>query len=248
MQIEGRNPVIEALKAKSDLKYIVLDEGLAPDPKINKIRKLAAKQDVTIRLKPRKYLKKISQTGTHQGVIAIKYDNKAPSFKALVEAVPLDQSPFFIYIREALYEHNIGAIVRTAEAAGAHGVIIPPKAKVTPQVVRISMGGTEHIPVINAGLFPTIKQAREKLGLRVVGIEVIGENHYFEEDLTGPTLFIIGGEDRPLSEEITSKCDAIVKIPLNGYLNSLNMSVAAGIVLYDKVRQEMSQKSPAPLD
>ncbi|KXK26669.1 MAG: putative TrmH family tRNA/rRNA methyltransferase [candidate division WS6 bacterium OLB20] len=241
MQIEGRNPVIEALKARSDLKYIILDEALEPDPKINKIRKLAAQREVPVRMKPRKYLKKISQTGTHQGVIAVKNEGKAPSFRQLVEAVPLESSPFFIYIREALYEHNIGAIIRTAEAAGAHGVIIPPKAKITPQVIRISMGGTEHVPVIQEGLFPVIKQAREKLGLKVIGIEVSGENYYYQEDLSGPVLFIIGGEDRPLSDEITSKCDAVVKIPLRGYLNSLNMSVAAGIVLYDKVRQEMSE-------
>lgn len=241
MQIEGRNTVIEALKAKSNLKVIYIDENIAADPKINKIRKLASMQNVPIRHKPKKHFKKISQTGTHQGVIAVKQQEMPRSFLELIHNNIEKDFQYYIYIREALYEHNIGAIIRTAEAAGASGVILPPKTKMTAQTVRISMGGTEHVPVINESLFPAIKTAKSN-GLRVIGIEVSGENYYFESDLVGPALFIIGGEDRPLSEEITSRCDLVVKIPLLGYLNSLNMSVAAAIVLYDKVRQELSKK------
>jgi 23S rRNA (guanosine2251-2'-O)-methyltransferase len=114
---------------------------------------------------------------------------------------------------------------------------MPPKMYVSATTVRASMGATEHIHVINESLFNAIKTAKKNL-IKVVGIEVSGQNYYYESDLTGPVMLIIGGEDRSLSDEITKQCDLVVKIPLKGRVNSLNMSVAASIVIYDKIRQD----------
>ncbi|MFQ5492545.1 MAG: 23S rRNA (guanosine(2251)-2'-O)-methyltransferase RlmB [Candidatus Dojkabacteria bacterium] len=238
MQIEGRNTVIETLRAKKQIKVIYIEKDINIDEKISKIRKLASKQGIEVRYKPKKFLNKISQTKSHQGVIALKAKEVDIGFKHYLDKLIEDGTqPFFIYVREALYEHNLGAVIRTAEAAGLDGVVIPPKTRLTAQTVRAATGATEHIPVIKEGLFNSIKFSRQQ-GLKIVGIEVSGKNDYFDEDLTGPLLLIIGGEDRPLSEAIIKKTDTIVRIPQKGKVNSLNMSVAAAIVIYDKIRQE----------
>ncbi len=239
MQIEGRNPVIEALKSGISISKIAIKESSQSDPKIAEIIQEAQGKNIPLVFKTKKFLNKITKGSIHQGVIAFTKEVKQASLEEVVINL-LDKGiePFLVFIRDAQNESNIGAIIRTAEAAGANAVVLPPKISVSAKVVHSSMGATVHIPVINANLFPSIKYVQTK-GIKVVGIEMNGTKNYFDEDLSGPLMLLIGGEDRSLSDEIQKKCDSVVKIPMIGKVNSLNMSVAAGLVIYEKVRQSI---------
>lgn len=238
MQIEGRNPVLESLRSDREFIKLIVQKDINRDEKVKQIISKAKNRKVNIKYTSKKDLDRISHTKSHQGFIAIAKDKEYISLEHYLDGYVDNSRPIrLIYIREALYQHNIGAIARSAECAGFNGVILQPKTKITAEADRASAGGLEHIPVFYDGLFSAIKVARDR-GIKVVGIEVAGDKYYYEADLTGNVMFIIGGEDRSLSLEILKKCDIIVKIPLLGKVNSLNMSVAASIVMYENLRQE----------
>jgi 23S rRNA (guanosine2251-2'-O)-methyltransferase len=237
MQILGRNPVLEALKSNMNLKRVLLKQGEL-DLKLQEIIDLAEKKGVSVSIKSKKYLNKIAEHPLHQGVIAIAEDVRQPGLNELLDNLERNNiEPFLIFIRDAQNEANIGAIIRTAEAAGAHALLLPPKIKVSPVMIRSSMGATAHLPVINSNLFQSIKEVQSR-NIKVVGIEMNGPKFHYETALKGPLMLIVGGEDKSLSKELQDKCDAVVRIPMKGKVNSLNMSVAAAIVIYEKVRQE----------
>lgn len=236
MNIEGRNPVLESLRSNPKyIREVFIRDRVKKDEKMFDIVKLAKKYKIKIRFVKGEFLTKISDTGKHQGVIAVRGSLPAHNLK---EIVSQSDNLHLIYIRESFNEYNIGSIIRTSECVGANAVILSPKTKLTPQVIRASMGASENVMIIHESLFNAIKICKDS-GVKVIGIEVSGTNDYFTEDLSGSVMFIIGGEDRSLSEEITSKCTSVVKIPLKGKVNSLNMSIAAGVVMYDKLRQEI---------
>ncbi|MBN1331752.1 23S rRNA (guanosine(2251)-2'-O)-methyltransferase RlmB [Candidatus Dojkabacteria bacterium] len=233
MQIEGRNPVLEALRANTPLDKLILEKNIKQDEKISEILKLAQKRKVNVVFDKKYLLDQKSQTKVHQGVIAIGTDKQQADFATLIK----DKQAFLIYIREALYEHNVGAIIRTAECVGATGIILPPKIQLSPQIRRAAMGATEHISILNCGLFQAIKNSQDA-GLKVIGIERTDKSKsLYEIELHTPLMLIVGGEDRSLSKQIIDKCDKVVEIPMKGKINSLNMSVAAAIVMYEVLRQ-----------
>ena len=233
MQIEGRNPVLEALRAGSSITTLFLQKDIKRDERIKEIIKEAQRHNVEMKQVKRYLLYKKSETGVHQGVLAEGEDRKEQDLGTLLK----DNDPFIIYIREALYEHNIGAIIRTAECVGATAIILPPKIELTAQIRRASMGASEHIPIIRQSLFQAIKLAREA-NLKIIGIErAENSTNLYQAELKKPLMLIIGGEDRSLSKQILDKCDITVEIPMKGKINSLNMSVAAAIVMYEVFRQ-----------
>ncbi len=238
MQIEGRNPVLEALKADNTslIKKIFVEKNInQKNNKIKTILSLARKRHIDVKFLKKYLLDKKSQTKNHQGVIAIKKILVSKTFSDLTN----ERNAFLIYIREALYEHNIGAIIRTAEIFNMTGVILPPKIKITPQIVRASMGATEHINIINYNLFQAIKMAKDK-NISVIGIERSSKaTDLTKVKLKLPIMLIIGGEDRSLSKEILNKCDKTIMIPMKGKINSLNMSVAAAITIYEIFKQNL---------
>ncbi len=242
MKIEGRNPVIELLRSGRRVKKLFIEKDINRDGKITEILKLGRKRHAVIEHVPKKKLTQMSETGNHQGVIALA-DIEIFDLSAVLESwdemqTLQEKSISLIYIREAQLEENVGAITRSAEAAGFSGVIVPPKLKITPQMFRSSMGAMANTIIMQESLFIAIKTAKD-FGLKIISIE-ISDNAlpYSDADLTGNTLFIIGGEDRSISEPIQKQSDAIVKIPMHGKINSLNMSVAASIVMFEKLRQE----------
>jgi 23S rRNA (guanosine2251-2'-O)-methyltransferase len=237
IQIEGRNPVIELLRSKRWINKVIIQQDINVDKKINEILKRADNRGVYISRKPRKYLDKISFTGSHQGVIARATLEQQKFADVIAENETHKKANNFVYIREALYESNVGAIARSAEAAGFSGIVLPPKTKVTATMFRTSMGAMTNLKIISASLFNAIKTAQKNL-INVVAIERAENSDYYEIDLTGPTMFIIGGEDRELSQTVIDKCDAVASIPMQGKINSLNMSVAAAVVVFEKLRQE----------
>jgi len=230
MYVPGRNPVTELLRSKYPVKQLFLQEEINVDHKIAEITALARQRNVKPEFISRKQLSKISDSDDHQGVLALTDFDFGP-----VPESALEKGGGYIYIREAQYEQNAGAIIRTAEVAGLAGVILPPDLRISPTIVRISMGAIFHIPIYQHSLFPTIKQFNE-FAFAVYGIERGGDN-IFQAELNEDCLMIIGGEDHALSEEILTRCDKTLSIPQYGKVNSLNMSVAAGLVIYNYSRQ-----------
>ncbi|MCA9385470.1 23S rRNA (guanosine(2251)-2'-O)-methyltransferase RlmB [Candidatus Dojkabacteria bacterium] len=239
MNIEGRNPVIEVLRSDKDVSKLYIQSHLNQDTKINELVKKAKRRGVKIIRKSKKELDRISRTGSHQGVIAIAKHIETKTIEEIISDARINGKPLkFIYIREAFHEYNVGAIIRTAECAGYDAVILPPKLSVTPNIVRASMGASEHIPILSYSLFPLIKDLTT-FGIKVVGIERDDSaKEYTKADLTGDVALIVGGEDKPLSKQILDKCDQTIIIPMRGNVNSLNMSVAAGLSMYEVLRQQ----------
>lgn len=242
-QIEGRNPVIELIRSRpNDVIQIYLQKGINIDEKIAEINEFTNKRAIVKKEIDRKSLDKLSQTGVHQGVIAITGARKYLTLDKLLQKIKEDnKEEFLVLIRETLYEHNLGAILRTAACAGVNGVIITPESEVSPNVVRAAMGATEYLAIAKSSIFDTIKRLKSE-NIRVLAIEQAENSEMlFDANLVGPICLIIGGEDHPVSADILNKCDGSLTIPMFTKVNSLNMSVAFAVVAYEKVRQEVAQ-------
>jgi len=234
MIIYGRNTVIEALNSSYLCEELFLQADIHEDPKISTVKSLANKSNITIRNISSKELKRLTGSEETQGV-ALKINFKESNLKDILK----DAKNGFIYISDATYEHNVGAIIRTAECAGFSGVIIPSEIKITPTVAKISTGAIFNIPIIRSPIFNTIKTFKEN-GFFVFGIER-GGNNIFETSTPINSLFIIGSEDKGLSQPVIDKCDGLLEIPQFGKVNSLNMSVASAIVMYNYLRENFKE-------
>lgn len=240
MQVEGRNPVIEVVKSDRPVSIIYIQARSVKSPKIREIISLARKRGIRVRKVGKNKLEKMSLTKNHQGIIAnVKRIYKTLN-ETLTELNKNNQEPFFVLVSEVLYQQNLGAIIRSAECAGCNGVIIPKNTRVLSEAIRASMGATEHISIIRENIFNAIRLLKES-AIKIVGIEVLGQKTIYEEDLRGPITIIVGGEDRGIGRSLLGKCDMVLKIPLFGKINSLNMSNATAVTLFEKVRQEHSR-------
>jgi 23S rRNA (guanosine2251-2'-O)-methyltransferase len=236
MQAEGRNPVTELLKSNYKTTLVYMQDALLQDEKITTIIRLAKKKNTPVKYVSKKELDKITKTESHQGVIA-----QAASFEHKLKDIIDVNKPGrkkLIYIKDANHDHNIGAIIRSAECAGFDGVLLPKKLEITPNIIRASMGACFHIPVLRQSVFQTIKILNGE-GFQIIAIELHEKaKNLYATDLKGDILLIIGSEDKGVSQEILAKCDKIIKIPIEGKLNSLNMSVAAAITIFETTRQQ----------
>jgi len=236
IQLEGRNPVQEGLKG--DLVTLVrVEKGKENDPRFKEILDDARKKKVTVEVVPKPKLDAMSHTGHHQGIIAIAQPKPNWSLEKVLEETGRDVC--VLVLDQIQDPHNLGAILRTAEAAGVDCVVIPKKetANLGPTVHRVSMGGSLHVPVWQQSLYTSLKALSDE-GVKVIGVDASGATAYYEENLTGPMAFVIGGEDRGINPTLVTKCDKVVRIPMRGHLESLNVSVATGIVLYERLRQQ----------
>jgi 23S rRNA (guanosine2251-2'-O)-methyltransferase len=239
-QLEGRNLVIEVLKRRRRRVFkIMLDERSKPNPKIRELISLAEKQGVNLRRVDRRKLDEISMTGVHNGVIAIAEPHPHYTVRERLNML-FEQSidPFFILADELNYEQNLGAILRSAMGAGVHAVVVPTRRGkgLTPVVQRVAMGGAEEVPVIREGLSSALKVLRKE-GIRIVGADMDGAPCW-SVPMTGPLALVMGGEHKGLTSTLRKRCDAIASVPLAHGLDSLNVSVTAGILMFEKVRQE----------
>ena len=224
----GRNVSQEALKSSQKINTLYLEDSINYDDKIANIVEIAKIRSIPIKKVSNKVLKDISGSSEHQGVLVdvnFKYEIMSE----------IGNKDSYIYISDFTYEHNLGAIARTAELSGVGGIIIPKMKQVSPVSMKTSAGSLFHIPVFKEAIFNVVKKLKD-LNYQIVGIERDGKS-FFNIDLTPPTLFIIGGEDKELSTQVRERCDEIAEIPQYGKINSLNMSVAASVVLYERVRQ-----------
>lgn len=238
--IEGRNAVIEAFRSGKPIDKIYILDGCQDGPVLT-IKREARKQDTLIRYVTKERLDQISETGKHQGVIACaaayEYAEIEDMFKL---AEQKQEPPFFLLLDNIEDPHNLGAIIRTANLAGAHGVIIPKNraAGLTAVVARTSAGALNYTPVAKVtNLSKTIEELKEK-GLWFVCADMSGTRMY-DLDLKGPIGLVIGNEGEGVGRLVKEKCDMMAAIPMKGNIDSLNASVAAGVLAYEIVRQRL---------
>ena len=241
--IVGRNPVIEAIKNDREIDKIMIANG-AKEGSIKKIIAMAKEKNIVIQYVDRNKLDEISTSHSHQGVIANVSEYKYYELDELIQNVKdKGEDPFFIILDEITDPHNLGSIIRTADAVGAHGVIIPKRRSVhiTPTVAKASTGASEYVPVCKVtNIVNTIKTLKEH-GLWIAAADMDGQTFY-EQNLTGPIGLVIGSEGFGISRLVKKNCDFTVKMPMVGNVTSLNASVAGSILLYEIFKQRMGSK------
>lgn len=236
--IEGRNAVIEAFRAGKPIDKLFMLDG-AQDGPMQTIKREAKKHDTMIRFVTKERLDQLSGTGKHQGVIAYAAAYEYAEVSDILEAARKKQEPPFILLLDNIEDpHNLGAIIRTANLAGAHGVIIPKNraAGLTAAVARTSAGALNYTPVARVTNLGKTMEDLKKEGLWFVCADMDGKTMY-ELDLKGPIGLVIGSEGDGVGRLVREKCDLVASIPMKGDIDSLNASVAAGVLAYEIVRQ-----------
>lgn len=238
--IEGRNAVIEAFRSGKTIDKLYVLDGCKDGPVMTIIRE-AKKTDTIIRYVDREILDRLSKTGHHQGVVANAAAYNYAEVEDILNAAREKGEPPFVFILDGIEDpHNLGAIIRTANLAGAHGVIIPKRRAVglTATVAKTSAGALNYTPVAKVtNLSATIEELKKE-GLWFVCADMGGETMY-NLNLTGPIGLVIGNEGEGVSRLVKEKCDYVASIPMKGNIDSLNASVAAGVLAYEIVRQRM---------
>ncbi len=241
--IEGRNAVLEAFRSGRTVDRLYILEGCQDGP-VRTIAREARKKDTIVTYVPRERLDQLSETKAHQGVIAQVAAYAYESVEdILARAEEKGEPPFLILLDNVEDPHNLGAVIRTANLAGAHGVIIPKRRSVglTATVAKTSAGALNYTPVAKVtNLVRTMKDLKEK-GIWFACADMGGQSMY-QTDLTGPIGLVIGNEGEGVSRLVREACDFIVSIPMRGDIDSLNASVAAGVLSYEIVRQRLAEK------
>ncbi|MBU5214735.1 MULTISPECIES: 23S rRNA (guanosine(2251)-2'-O)-methyltransferase RlmB [Heyndrickxia] len=240
--IAGKNPVIEALKSNRDINKIWISEG-SNKGQMQQIIKLAKESKVLVQYVPKQKIDQMVKEN-HQGVVAqvaaYQYAELDDLFKL---AEQKQEDPFFIILDELEDPHNLGSILRTADAAGVHGIIIPKRRAVglTAAVAKASTGAIEHVPVARVtNLSNTIKELKER-GLWIFGTDAKGSQDYRTMDGKMPLAIVIGSEGKGISRLIKESCDFLVHLPMVGHVTSLNASVAASLLIYEVYRKRHPQ-------
>lgn len=242
--IYGKNVVLEAVKHAKRVHKILVEEG---NNKLyaKEIINIAKEKGILVETAPKKWIQRVAKDVKHQGVFAYV----APVDYVFIEdifalAKEKNEEPFILLLDEIFDPHNLGAIFRTAEAVGVHGILLPKRrsAKLSSTSIKTSAGAVEYVKTALIGNISQTIEKIKKMGLWVVGADIKGEQKYFEENLTGGILLVIGSEGRGISETVKKHCDYLLQIPMLGKINSLNASVAAGIFMYEIFRQRCSRK------
>ena len=238
-KVEGRNPVIEALKSGRSINKIFISKG-DKEGSINQIIAMAKEKGVVIQEVDRSRLDIMSTSQSHQGVIAFTAAKDYVEVDDILEiAAASGTAPFIIILDEITDVYNLGSILRSANATGAHGVIIPKRRAIglTAAVGKASAGAIEYVPVARVtNISQTIDYLKKK-NIWVVGTDSTGEKPYFENNLTGPIALVIGSEGEGIGKLVRESCDFIVNIPMKGQISSLNAAVAGAIVMYEILKQ-----------
>ena len=241
-QIEGRNAVLELLESGKDINKIYVEKG-EKHGSINKILAKAKERKVIIVEKDKKQMKEMTQVENYQGVIAI-----VPPFEyceiedILEEAKNRNEEPFILILDGIEDPHNLGAIIRTAETAGVHGIVIPKRraASVNSTVNKVSAGATEHMKIARVNNITETIKFLKKNDVWICGTDMNTKQYYYQENYKIPIAIVIGSEGFGISRLVKENCDFMVKIPMKGKITSLNASVSAGIIIYEAVKQRMN--------
>ena len=242
-QVEGRNSVIELLESGRDINKIYISDG-EKHGSINKIISIAKERKILITEVNKSKLSKMAKTDNYQGVIAI-----VPPFEycdvedILDEAKKRKEDPLILILDGIEDPHNLGSIIRTAETAGVHGIIIPKRraAAVNSTVAKTSAGAVEYMKIARVTNISDAIDKLKKAGLWICGTDINTNKYYYNQDLTGPIGIVIGNEGSGMSEKVKKNCDFLVKIPMKGKVTSLNASVSTGIVVFEALKQRINK-------
>ena len=240
--IEGRNAVIEALRAGENIDKIFIQKG-ETDKTLGHIASKARAAGIVVVDADKRKLDGMSRTHAHQGVIALAAMREYVSVEDILErAAQKNEKPLIVICDEISDPHNLGAIIRTAECAGAHGIVIPKRrsAGLTAVVAKTSAGAVAHMPVARVANIPSLIKDLKKQGVWVFGTAAKGTTDLYKADLKGAAAIVIGSEGDGMTRLVEEGCDFLVSIPMKGRISSLNASAAAAILLYEAVRQRMA--------
>lgn len=238
--IWGRNPVTETLHAGRKVKRILLADGQREAPPIAAIIQEAQRRNIPVETVPRARLDQLSRGAVHQGCLAQVEERKYASVDdILAHAEHLQQQPFLLILDAVQDVNNLGSLLRTAEAAGAHGVIIPQHraAEINATVVKSAAGATEHLLIAQETNLTRTIEYLKKQQMWIVGLAGEAQTLYTQADLTGPLALVVGNEGKGISRLVREHCDLLIKLPMHGHINSLNAAVAGSIALYEALRQ-----------
>lgn len=239
LYVVGRNPVMELLKGNREIDKIYILKGNLQGS-IKKILAIAKEKNILIQEVNKARLDAMAQDNVHQGVAALVTGFQYSKIDDIFDkAERMNQDPFIIILDEIEDPHNLGAIIRTAECAGVHGIIIPKRrsARVNQTVYKASAGAVEHILIADVvNISDTITRLKDR-GLWIYGADMKGEDYHFDTSLNGAIALVIGNEGKGISRIVKEKCDVLVKIPMVGKISSLNASTSAAILIYEVVRQ-----------
>ncbi len=242
-QVEGRNAVLELLESGKDINKIYVEKG-EKQGSINKILKKAKERKIIISEIDKKKFKSMCQTPNAQGIIAIipPFDY-CEVYDIIAVAKEKNEDPFIILLDGIEDPHNLGSIIRTAETAGVHGIIIPKRraASVNSTVAKVSAGAVEHMKIARVNNLVETMHILKEEGIWICGTDMEAEEYYYRQDLTGPIAIVIGSEGNGMSRLTKENCDFLTKIPMLGKITSLNASVSAGIVMYEARVQRMGK-------
>jgi 23S rRNA (guanosine2251-2'-O)-methyltransferase len=235
----GIHPVVEALRAKRPLERILIARGLA-GPRIQEVVNLARESGTPVRFEDRGALDRLSSVKAHQGVLAL---GAAKKYAELDDVAP--HSKLLVVLDGVEDPHNLGAIIRTAHAAGAGAVIIPERraAGLTDVVAKAAAGALEHLPVVRAGNINNTLRSLKEMGYFVYGLDERGETAYDAVRWAGNCAIVMGAEGHGLHELVKKNCDMLLRIPMAGSIASLNVSVATGVVLFSWLSQNRSPET-----
>lgn len=238
-QIEGRNAVLELLESGKDINKIYITKGELKGS-INKIIAIANEKKVIIVQKDKKQMDMLAQSENYQGVIAIVPPYEYVEIEDILEvAKERNEDPFILILDGIEDTHNLGAIIRTAETAGVHGIIIPKRraAQVNSTVSKVASGALQYMKIARVNnISETISKLKDK-GVWICGTAIDADKYYFDQNLTGPLAIVIGNEGKGIGDLVKRNCDFLVKIPMKGNVTSLNASVSTGIIVYEAVKQ-----------
>lgn len=238
-QIEGRNSVLELLQTGKDINKIFMEKG-EKHGSINKIIGIAKERKVVMVEVEKSKLNQMARTENHQGVIAIVPPFDYCDVEDIIKEAKQKNEPAFILVLDGIEDpHNLGSIIRTAETAGVHGIIIPKRraCTVNSTVYKVASGAVEHMKIARVNnIKDTINYLKEN-DIWIYGTEMEAKTYYYQENLTGSLAIVIGSEGFGMSRLVKENCDVLLKIPMKGTITSLNASVSAGIVMYEVVKQ-----------
>lgn len=242
-QVEGRNAVLELLESGKDINKIYVEKG-EKQGSINKIIAKANERKVLVTEIDKQKFRQMVQTPNAQGIIAIvpPFDY-CDVYDIIALAKERKEDPFIVILDGIEDPHNLGSIIRTAETAGVHGIIIPKRraASINSTVAKVSAGAVEHMKIARVNNIVETINTLKKEGVWICGTDMDGEEYYYQQDLTGPLAIVIGSEGFGMSRLCKENCDFLTKIPMQGKITSLNASVSAGIVIYESRVQRMKK-------
>ena len=239
-QVEGRNSIKELLISNKDINKLFVQKG-EKHGSINEIISLAKQRRIVVVEVEKNKLDKMSQTGNHQGVIAIVPPFEYCEIDDILEfAKSKKEEPFIVILDEIEDPHNLGSIIRTAECVGVHGIIIPKRraAQVNSTVLKTSAGAVEHVNIARVNNINDAINYLKENDMWVYGADMQGSCDYNKQDYKGGVALVIGNEGKGISRLVKENCDFVVKIPMSGKINSLNASVSAGIIMYEIYNQK----------